>query len=205
MLPKCPIYKSIIARARTGARVVDIGCFLGHDLRRLTFDGAPSANLVGVDIINQWDLGYSFFRDHGRFAAKFVEADILHPNAELRSMEGGVDVAVIVHLLHQWDYDRQLEAAQNVGRLMAVGGIVVGFQLGTAGREQYADPTGPTVFWHTVESFRGMWEEVGRRDGTVWETQAELWALGSMGSKEEDVSYLGKECRVLQFVVTRKA
>jgi len=207
LLPKCPIYPSILTRARAGARVVDIGCFIGHDLRRITFDGAGvrSANLVGVDIVNHWHIGYSFFRDEGHFDAKFVEADILHPNAEWRNMEGNMDVAILICILHQWDYETQLAAARNVSRLMAVDGTVVGFQMGTAGKEHYSDPTAPRAYRHNVESFQKMWEEVGKQEGTVWETEVKLAAMDILGVKEDDIRYLGEDCRVAQFVVTRKA
>jgi len=37
------------------------------------------------------------------------------------------------------------------------------FQLGTAGKEQYADPTGPTVYWHTLENVGDRMIQYGRR------------------------------------------
>ena len=57
------LYPEILARARAGETVVDIGTFIGHNLRRLVVDGAPSDHLYGVDIVNHFDVGFDFFRD----------------------------------------------------------------------------------------------------------------------------------------------
>ena len=43
-------------RLKKGASLVDVGTFIGQDLRRLIVDGAPSTNLYAVDIVNHWDI-----------------------------------------------------------------------------------------------------------------------------------------------------
>lgn len=102
MITKTPIYATILSRLQAGDTLLDIGCFLGHDLRRLCFDGAPMENLYGVDIVNHWDLGYEMFKDSDKFKAHFIEADILHPNEALAALKGKVDLISIIHVLHQW-------------------------------------------------------------------------------------------------------
>ena len=104
MLPKSPAYASIIQKLRAGASFLDIGCFIGQDLRRLVADGAPSDRLYAVDVVSHWDVGYDMYRDRDRFSAHFIEADILYPNVELRALMGTVDVVSITHVLHQWDW-----------------------------------------------------------------------------------------------------
>ncbi|KAH8651958.1 hypothetical protein BGZ60DRAFT_520072 [Tricladium varicosporioides] len=76
-LCKLPVYPEILRRVKEGEISVDVGCFVGHDLRRLVYDGAPSKNLYGVDIISHWEVGYEMFRDLDHFGATFIEADIL--------------------------------------------------------------------------------------------------------------------------------
>jgi hypothetical protein len=56
---------------------MDVGCFLGGDLQHLVFDGVPSKNMYGVDIVSHWDVGYSLFKDKDHFKGHFIEADIL--------------------------------------------------------------------------------------------------------------------------------
>ncbi|KAA8576382.1 hypothetical protein EYC84_006513 [Monilinia fructicola] len=60
LLAQSPAYKDIVARLRGGESFVDIGCFLGQELRQLVwdFEGAPADQLHAVEIVNHWDLGY---------------------------------------------------------------------------------------------------------------------------------------------------
>ena len=183
---------------------MDIGCFLGHDLRHLVVDGAPSANLYAVDEVSHWEIGYDFFRDRSSFAAQFIEADILRPNAELRQLWGTIDAISIVHVLHIWDYETQREVAQNIAQLSSrPGAVVVGFQLGTAGTDPFTDPYNPQAFRHTPESFQRMWNEAGAATATSWESQAQLWPIDLLGPPRE-TERLRADARILQFVVTRK-
>ena len=52
---------------------------------------------------------------------------------------------------------------------------------------------------------RDMWDEVGEQTGTKWEAQGDLWSMTATGWKEEDIKYLGDDCRLLQWVVRRIA
>ena len=60
---RLPVYPEILQQVKDGAVVLDVGTFIGHDLRRFVYDGAPSEKLYGVDIVNHFDVGYDFFRD----------------------------------------------------------------------------------------------------------------------------------------------
>jgi len=103
MIARSPAYPAILAQLKQGESLLDIGYFIGHDLRRLVCDGAPSNKLFAVDIVNHWDLGYELFRDTDKFSAKFTKADLLNPNEELKSLEGKMDIISVIHVLHQWD------------------------------------------------------------------------------------------------------
>ncbi|CAF9936426.1 hypothetical protein IMSHALPRED_010746 [Imshaugia aleurites] len=118
MLPKSPAYSTIIQKLQAGGTCLDIGCFIGQDLRRLVADGAPSDRLYAVDVVSHWDVGYEMYRDRDRFSAHFIEADILYPTAELRALMGTVDVLSITHVLHQWDWAGQVKAVE---QLVSVG------------------------------------------------------------------------------------
>jgi len=183
------MYKSIIQRLKQGATMLDIGCFVGHDLRRLVFDGAPSDRLYALDIVSHWDVGYSFFRDRDRFEAHFLEADIMHPNADLSKLDGQVDIISIVHVLHPWNWDGQAKACGNMSQLSKPGTTVVGFQIGSMDPEATRELSAPAV-WQSPETFRALWEEVGRATGTTWETQAELRTYAEIGWNPKDTEYL---------------
>lgn len=76
-------------------------------------------------------MGYALFRDHGRLDAHFVESDILSTeNSELSALEGKVNVLSISAVLHQWDWNRQLEAAKRLIVFTKPGSVIVGHHIG---------------------------------------------------------------------------
>lgn len=71
-LAQSPAYSEIVQRVKNGETLLDIGCFLGSDLRRLVFDGKDavlSESLIGMDIVSHWDVGFDLFRDRETFRA----------------------------------------------------------------------------------------------------------------------------------------
>ncbi|KAG4031486.1 hypothetical protein MFRU_009g02580 [Monilinia fructicola] len=104
LLAQSPAYKDIVARLRGGESFVDIGCFLGQELRQLVwdFEGAPADQLHAVEIVNHWDLGYEYFRDRDRFHVDFFEDDMMHPGAKLSALQGTMDVILVNQIFHQW-------------------------------------------------------------------------------------------------------
>ncbi|CAD6578634.1 MAG: hypothetical protein ASARMPRED_008788 [Alectoria sarmentosa] len=210
LLPLCPVYPTILQRLQSDATFIDIGCFIGHDLRQLVIDGAPSSNLYAVDIVSHWDIGYDMFRDRDTFSATFMEADILHPNEALLALKGRIDVINITHVLHQWDWAGQIAVARNLVSLSrGTGALVVGFQVGSAGPNRIGPHSEENslgtkeVFWHSPDTFAKMWEEVGRATGTRWEVQAALWTWEETGWKAGELRYMGDCARILQFVASR--
>lgn len=97
------MYPEILKRVQSGETLMDVGCFLGHDLPRLVYDGAPSDKIYAVDIVSHWDVGYNLFRDRDRFSAQFIEADIVSGSEALAPLRGQVDIITITQVIHQWD------------------------------------------------------------------------------------------------------
>ena len=96
-----PAYPEILTRVKDGQILMDVGCFIGHDLRRLVYEGVPCENIYGVDIVSHWDVGFDMFRDRDRFNAHFIEADILSTaDAALMTLKGKVDVVSITQVAH---------------------------------------------------------------------------------------------------------
>ncbi|KAJ7640565.1 hypothetical protein B0H17DRAFT_1023088 [Mycena rosella] len=77
------VYKRVLALRREvpGALVLDVGCCFGADLRKLTSDGFPAAQLVGSDLRREfWDLGHALFRSTPEsFPVVFVAGDVFDP------------------------------------------------------------------------------------------------------------------------------
>lgn len=185
---------------------MDVGCFVGADMRQLVFDGAPSGKMVSVDIVNHWEVGFEMYRDRESFKAKFVEANVLkrQHSPELNMLKRQMDVINVCAVLHQWDWDGQVEAAREITAFSKLGTLVVGYQIGNIHAKEEANPaTKHKQQRHNPESFAKMWAEVGEATGTKWKTEGWLRSWEHLGWDENDQKWLGKDDRVVDFVVTR--
>ncbi|KAH7410095.1 hypothetical protein DE146DRAFT_732917 [Phaeosphaeria sp. MPI-PUGE-AT-0046c] len=202
-----PAYTTVLSRLKAGGKLLDVGCYLGHDLRKLVFDGAPQSSLYGNDIVNHWDLGYEFFKDRDRFNVEYIESDLLYPNEELSGLHAQIDVIFIVHVLHQWDWDTQVLACKELVRFSKIGSLVVGYQGGTIDiekRTQSNREKGLKDFLlHDAETFRRMWDVVGEQTGTKWHTEAEMVPWSELNYSILEINYLGDDFGLLRFKVMR--
>lgn len=206
-LPKHPLYETIVSRLQSESiSFLEIGVMLGSDLRALVSDGAPSEKLIAVDIVSFWELGYEMFRDGRTFKCKFVEADMMGRNGPLQPYQHSIDIIYISQVLHQWSYERQVEACHRLVDLSRVGCWIVGNQIGGAkGRLAKPFANMPAVWRHDVESWRQMWDRVERESGTKWETETTLMTFTEFGLNESDAANLGEDARFLIFTVKRIA
>ena len=179
---------------------MDIGAFIGHDLRRVAADGAPSENLFALDIVSHWEVGYNMFRDRGRFDATFIEGDILRPNKALKALRRKIEIISITHVLHQWSLTEQTRALINVVSLAKrYTAMVVGFQIGTTNPGFQEN----NVFLHDAHTFCNMWKLVMDVTKTSWICFAWLREFEHVGIPKESAAWLGEDARVLEFVVVR--
>ncbi|CAI7624829.1 unnamed protein product [Penicillium glandicola] len=201
-----PAYPTILERLRSGATFMDVGCFLGGDMRRLVFDGAPSASLYGIDIVSHWNVGYAMYRDRGRFDAHFIQADILSSgeNPALQKLKDGIDIISISAVMHQWNWKGQVEAAKKLVAFARSDALVVGHQIGNVEAKEVVNPTLQVPQWrHDPVSFEKMWDQVGAETGSMWETQAWSHSWEDMGWDPADQAWLEPGAKVLSFVVSR--
>ncbi|KAL9097811.1 MAG: hypothetical protein Q9165_000137 [Trypethelium subeluteriae] len=229
MLPLNPAYPFILERVRNeGAKFIDVGCFIGQDMRRLVFDGCPPSNLFGCDIVNQWDVGFEFYRDKDRpFGknVKYIEDDMLHPKMKeqsneerlsgdvdmrLMDLKGQMDIINAALVLHHWDWDDQVAVCKNLVMLSkGPESMIVGCQIGSTGKnvmEPHCEecPYGTfQTYWHNPETWKRMWAVIAEETGTRWEAKAELKTFDQVGWRASDWWYIGACSRVLQFVVKR--
>ena len=183
---------------------MDVGCFLGHDLRRLVFDGAPSTKLYGVDIVSHWDVGFALFRDQDRLAAHFIEADILSDDPRLLGLRGQIDIIYVAYMLHQWDWEGQVAAAKNLSKLTRAGSMVVGCQVGNIEAQPIALKAVPVPQWrHNPASFQRLWDEVGIETDTEWKCESRLCSFEEKGWDPKDAAWMEDDARMFDFVVSR--
>ena len=191
-------YPEIVRRLKEdNHRLLDLGCCVGQDIRRLVADGVPPQQLMGADLDRGFiDLGYELFSDGPSSASplstEFIIGDIFDP-AFATAQRGTFDIVNANMFLHVFDLKKQMEAANRIAELLAPkpGSLVVGRQLGSEeGKEEKNSAGSWNVFRHNVQTFKDMWKEVG--DGK-WTVEAKL----------EKVPL--REWRLLSFVVERVA
>ena len=184
---------------------MDVGCFLGGDMRRLVFDGAPSNNMYGVDIINHWDVGYALFQDKEHFKAQFIEADVLSTDApSLLALKGRIDIIYISAVLHQWAPKEQLDAGKKLVKFSKQGSQVVGYQMGNLKPQAFLNPhLGITQWRHDPASFEEMWNSIGAETGSSWQTEARFRTWEELGCRPKEQHWLESGDQILDFVVTR--
>ena len=202
-----PAYGSIINRLQSGATFLDVGCFIGQDMRQLAFDGAPTYNMYGVDIVSHWDVGFAMYRDQGRFKAHFIEADMFSSdNAALNQLLGRANIISISALLHQWAWDAQITAGKRLVEFSSAkpGTVVVGHQIGNVHGGQVTIKAGTRPSWrHDPTTFARLWKQVGAETSTAWEIEARLLTWEEMGWDSQDHSWMLEGDCVIDFVVTR--
>jgi SAM-dependent methyltransferase len=199
-----PVYPEILRRVKEGETLVDVGCFVGHDLRRLVYDGAPSKTLYGVDIVSHWDVGYEMFRDRSHFGATFIEADILSEEMALTSLKGKVDILCVTQVLHQWQWDAQVKVAIVLSTFTMPGSLIVGNQIGNSLAQEVTLRSVSVPMWrHNPESFEKLWIEVGSKTGTQWEVQSWMRTFEEMSWDPKDGAWMEDGVGIIEFVVKR--
>lgn len=207
MIIEQPIYSEIVSRLKAGEALADIGAFIGQDLRRLVWDGAPSNKLYAVDIVSHWDVGYFFFQDKDRFSAQYIDGDILRPSGELADLNGKLDMVNINCVIHQWDIPAQKEACAKLVALTKNqrGSLIMGAQAGTSGGRKVGpdELVKSPFFMHSPDTWKKLWAEVSEETGTRWECTAELKTWEAMGYERSEVAYLGEDAGMLVFHMRR--
>lgn len=163
---------------------------------------------MAIDIVSHWDVGYELFNDRDRFATNFIEAEVLDMEAkpELAAMKGSFDIIYVGQVLHQWLWDKQVEACKKIVAMAADGAMVVGLQIGSVKGDVEHLKTAKAEgmhFFHSPETFGRMWRQVGVETGTKWETECHFKSWEELGWDTKDVAYLGPNARFIEFHVIR--
>lgn len=226
-LCKLPIYPTILKRLKCDPSSVylEVGCGLAQDVRKLIADGAPAAQLRGTDLqAGLMAIGHDLFRDVEKLPLSdgsnvqgntFVVADFLDDSdaSPLKAWEGSVDIVHASMFLHCFELPTQVRACKRIVAILRPqpGSLFVGRTGGVslaAGGPREEEVRGPlgriggvngTNYLHDVDSFREMWELVGRETGTGWKVEVVEDEVDEGGGKY----FSGEEHRWLRFEVVR--
>lgn len=197
-------YSDFTSRLSSGARVLDVGCCFGQDLRRLAIDSnASTTGWYATDLYDQlWGIGYDMFRDKESFKATFVQNDLLSDDGALWKLDEKFDVMLTSQVLHLFSWDQNIAILQRLINLANVGCQVVGFQTSSSPWREQKTQWG-TMFFHDVETWKKMWHEAGELTGTEWDVKAMQMPYPEFGATEGFKRTVGPHGRALLFVVTR--
>jgi SAM-dependent methyltransferase len=213
-LATMPAYASILAQLRdpgSQAKLLDVGCCFGQDLRRLVVDGAPSTSVLGLELRPEFiSLGYELFADGSYFSGEMIVGDALDdsPNGAAAILRGKVDIVHIASFLHLFDWDGQIKAGVRLVEFIkpdAANALVLGRQLGSSQPKERKNPANPSEisFMHNPESFQKLWSEIAERTGTKWEVDAWLKTVTTHSTNDKKEQWLGNNIELLQFEARR--
>jgi len=156
---------------------VDLGTFVGVDLRQVVSDGFDANNVLGIDIHSEWrELGQQLFKD-GEEAPPFYLGDIFktktlnqepasagRPGLDLRtlkdlnSLKGRVSFISANQLFHLFSEEDQVKLAERCAQLLSLvpGAAIFGTQLGVP-EEKLEDFL---LYLHSPMSWEKLWRNV---------------------------------------------
>lgn len=148
--------------------MIDLGCCMGQDIRKLVHDGAPSENTVASDVTeNFWEpYGFDLFLDRESLKTRFIKADIFAENSELDQLDGKINIVNAASFFHLFDWDGQIKAAKRVVKLLepTSGSLIVGRQGGKPEAGSFGHLTKEmTAWWHNPEVRDTLYQSMNYR------------------------------------------
>lgn len=185
-------------------KILDVGTALGQDVRKLLHDGVSAASIVGLELDPRFnDLGYDLFLDRSRLEAQgpqWLFGDVLVISQSDPSLLNTFSIINTSSLLHLFPLEKQHALCRAFVSLLRPepGSTVIGWSIGSPTPMDYFDFTNFGLqYRHSVESFREMWESVGRETRTEWKVEGSLREGGGEGGQGEEAYW------VLEFEVVR--
>lgn len=200
-----PYYHELQHAARQGATIVDLGCGLGQDLRRLRADGA-TGELIGVDQHPElWELGSSLFKNEDpEKSFSFVELDISSeqpglehlPQNALERFTDKADIYLINDVLTFLGGKYIGAILDSINRASRVGTKMYGWLVGQVGEppkgfgKEFGSGMRGAVF--TLKTFCDILASPGYGDRTIkWDVKAQLIGFDQLGLDQEDQDWFG--------------
>jgi len=192
------VYNTILEQVRSipsseAPKLVEVGCFMGTQLRKLLMDGYPSheadPSLIGIDLRKEFiDYGYDLFQD-GPSSKRPVpitlhQADIFDDDSKLTSFKGRVRYIFIHGVFHLFDKDTQYELARRLvdlidvppttdpdlaGREYIIFGTQIGSKTGGVIQNTIGNAGPVECYTHSPDTWRAVYEKViASKYGVDW-------------------------------------
>ncbi|KAI1467862.1 uncharacterized protein F4812DRAFT_427875 [Daldinia caldariorum] len=186
---------------------LEIGGFICHTIRWLTYIGVDSERLYGTDLHDEFlELGYKQFRDRSTSKATFVAGDILLPDEEYaasplaQTFNGKMSVIHASNFFHLFSWESQLVICERIVRFFKPGLGAAGDPAVLFGYHRCSDSPGETdkfrIYLHSEATFQSLWDEVGKRTATSWKVTMEPLPIPILTSH-----VFGREAKAMRYVV----
>ncbi|KAK3942834.1 hypothetical protein QBC46DRAFT_339087 [Diplogelasinospora grovesii] len=208
-LASYPAYAGVLERLKSQPECMflDLGCCFGQDIRKLFIDGVQPSQLVGLDLVPEFNkLSYDLFQDVHRLQFEFHARDIMDDGADWGPLERRFDVLHLTSFLHIWNWTGQVKAASRVASFAKPGSVLIGSGMGSrvGGEFPNLERTG-TNFRQSEESFRKLWLEVGEKTGTRWQVDKTVFEVMDATRANKDQAWAEPDMGILMFEVARTA
>jgi len=163
---------------------LDLGCCFGQDIRRMVYDGVSSENCYGSDLrLDFMELGYKLFLDKDSLRSQFIAGDVFDQEADIKELDGKVDILHAASFFHLFDLERQKQVARRVVKLLKPkkNALLLGRHVGDVKGGVKTHPLDPsrTNYRHDPDTWKKLWEDIGEETGTKWEVEVEMQDLVS--------------------------
>lgn len=197
------------------AKVLDVGCYVGHDLRALGFAGVKQEALYGLDILPFWELGWELFNDKEKFdmEGRYVVGDILDSGSESEAaklLDGKMDVVWSSAVIHQFPWDKAVLACKRmIQYTKGPGSFIFGCIVGSSQDEGPVEmekmtkvkTDGTKPFRHNASSMKRLWMEVAEGVGLKIEVEAKVGKWEDYGCDPERCKVMGPDVGILDYSV----
>lgn len=170
-----PRYPEILSRLKLTDEpelLLDFGCCIGQDVRKLLLDGAPVSKIYGSDLLPEFiEIGYELFRDVSTFPRDhfIAPADAFDEtsNNALAEFDGKVSILHISAVFHLFGIEDQRKLARRCLKLLSPKKkcLVLGGQTANVNAGSYPRANGQMRWRHNSESWAQLWEDAAREHG----------------------------------------
>jgi hypothetical protein len=192
-------YSNVLARVKSGEKLLDLGCCFAQDLRKLVFDGAPAENLHGSELEQGFlDLGYDLFKDKDKLTSPLASGDFFDQKT-LSEDRHTFDMVHAASFFHLFSWDEQVDAWTKTLHLLKpkTGSMVFGRQTAVkeAGIIKHPATRSGEMYRHDADSFKKLVERVSEETGVKVNIKVSGYDSQGQGGME------GKGWNMIRFVV----
>ncbi|KAF7905605.1 uncharacterized protein EAF01_006126 [Botrytis porri] len=132
---------------------------------------------------------------------------MLQPRDKLKALHGTMDVILVNQIFHQWNLENHIEGATLLVKLSRdrPGSLILAYQVGVPKQRGLLGPPGSNCrcLLQSLETWKEVWDEVGKRTGTQWKTESRLLTWEQLGNDPKEIAYMGTDVLMIGFVMTR--